>query len=147
MPVNIGISGACSGGKDMKRTPSALMLILVLFVLLVAGVQTVKAPYTSDGQAFPLATALVINSPSNITYSNGELALIVNCRFLLGPRYMNLSYSIDGLDKVTIPVTGTQEPREGTRTYANGTSVKVNSTFLAPYDITGEVALPELSEG
>ena len=114
---------------------------------MVTVVNPVIAPYTSDGQAFPLATPISITSPSNITYSNNELTLIVAFKFLLGPRYSNLSYSIDGKNNVTIPLTGTQEPREVTRTYANGTSVIVNSTLMVLYTITGEVALPELSEG
>jgi len=114
---------------------------------MVAGVNPVIAPYTSDGQGFPLATPISIASPSNITYSNNELTLIVTFKFLLDPRYSSLSYSLDGKNSVTVPLTGTQEPREVTRTYANGTSVLVNSTLMVPFTITGEVALPELSEG
>jgi hypothetical protein len=125
----------------------ALILLFASLFSMVAAVNPVIAPYTSDGQAFPLATPISITSPSNITYSNSELTLIVAFKFLLSSRYSNLSYSIDGKNNVTIPLTGTQEPREVTRTYANGTSVIVNSTLMVLFTITGEVALPELSEG
>jgi hypothetical protein len=111
------------------------------------GVQSVIAPYTADGQGFPLASPIKIISPSNITYSRNELNLIVTFKFLLSPKYSNLSYSIDGKNNVTIPLIGTREPREVTRTYANGTSVVVNSTLMVPFDIRGEVVLPELSKG
>lgn len=111
------------------------------------GGQAVIAQYTSDGQGFPLASPISIMSPANITYSSNELTLVVTFKFLLDHRYSSLSYSLDGKDNVTVPLTGTREPREVTRTYANGTSVLVNSTLMVPFTITGEVALPELSEG
>ncbi|MHC3129341.1 MAG: hypothetical protein IBV52_04615 [Candidatus Bathyarchaeota archaeon] len=124
----------------------SILLVVSLFAM-AAAINPVIAPYTSGGQGFPLATPISIASPSNITYSNNELTLIVTFKFLLGPKYSSLSYSLDGKDNVTVPLTGTQEPREVTRTYANGTSVIVNSTLMGPFTITGEVALPELSEG
>ncbi len=136
------------GGKTvMKRTASALTLISALLILLAAGVQTVKAPYTLDGQGFPLATPITITSPSNITYSSNLLTLSLTFKFLLGPSYVNISYSIDGKNNATVPLTAMHEPVEATRTYANGTTVKVNSTFMVPYTITGLAALPELPEG
>ena len=111
------------------------------------GGQAVIAQHTSGGQAFPLASPIRILSPANITYSSNKLNLTVTFTFLLSPKHSNLSYSLDGKDNVTVPLTGTQKPREVTRTYANGTSVLVNSTFMVPFTIIGKVALPELSEG
>jgi hypothetical protein len=125
----------------------ATAILFVSLLSMVAGVNPVIAPYTSDGQGFPLVSPISIMSPSNITHSNSELTLIVTFKFLLSPKYSTLTYSLDGEDNVTIPLTGTQEPREVTRTYANGTSVTVNSTLMVPFNIKGEIALPELSEG
>jgi hypothetical protein len=135
------------GKKGMKRTASALTLILALLILLAAGVQTVKAQYTPSGQGFPLVSPISITSPSNSTYSSNRLTLSVAFKFLLSSSYANVSYSVDGKSNVTIPLTGTQEPMEVTRTYANGTTVIVNSTLFVPFIITGGVTLPELTEG
>ena len=123
------------------------IVFLTLFMYSTFGVQIVIAQYTADGQGFPLVSPISIMSPSNSTYSNNELSLIVTFKFLLSPDHSDLRYSIDGKNNVSIPLTGTREPREVTRTYANGTSVVVNSTLMVPYDIKGEVTLPELSEG
>jgi hypothetical protein len=139
--------GACNRGKKgMKRTASALTLILTLLVLLVAGVQIVKAPYTPDGEYFPLASPISITSPSNVTYSSNLLTLNVTFKLLLSLSCANVSYSIDGKNNVTIPLTATRDLIEATITYENGTTVTGNATF-APYTITGWAALPELTEG
>jgi len=135
------------GKMGMKRTASVLTLILALLILLAAGVQTVKAQYTPGGQGFPLASPISITSPSNSTYSSNLLTLSVTFKFLLSPSYANVNYSVDGKNNVTIPLTGIQEPMEVTRTYANGTTVTVNSTLFVPFIITGGVTLPELTEG
>ena len=135
------------GKIGMKRTASVLTLILALLILLAAGVQTVKAQYTPSGQGFPLASPISITSPSNSTYSSNLLTLSVTFKFLLSPSYANVNYSVDGKNNVTIPLTGIQEPREVTRTYANGTTIIVNSTLFVPFIITGGVTLPELTEG
>jgi PKD repeat protein len=50
--------------ESMKRTASALTLILALLVLLLAGVQTVKAPYTSDVDT--TATIVAIPDPIGV---------------------------------------------------------------------------------
>jgi hypothetical protein len=131
----------------MKRTASALTLIWALLILLVAGVQTVKAQHTADGQGFPLASPISITSPSNSTYSSNLLTLNVTFKLLLSPSCANVTYSIDGKNNATIPLTATLEPVEATRTYENGTTVIVNSTFFVPYTITGWAELPELAEG
>jgi len=135
------------GKMGMKRTASVLTLILALLILLAAGVQTVKAQYTPGGQGFPLASPISITSPSNSTYSSNLLTLSVTFKFLLSPSYANVNYSVDGKNNVTIPLTGIQDPREVTRTYANGTTITVNSTLFVPFIITGGVTLPELTEG
>lgn len=130
----------------MKRTASTLSLILALLLLLVAGVQTVKAPYTSDGQGFILASPISITSPSNITYNSNLLTLNVTFKLLLSLSCANVSYSIDGKNNATIPLTATRDLIEATVTYENGTTVTANATFV-PYTITGGVVLPELAEG
>jgi hypothetical protein len=134
------------GKKGMKRTASVLALIVTLLVLLMAGVQIVKAPYTSDGQGFILASPINITSPSNITYSSNLLTLNVTFKLLLSLSCANLSYSIDEKNNATIPLTAIRDLIEATITYENGTTVTGNATF-APYTITGWAALPELTEG
>jgi hypothetical protein len=133
--------------ESIKEIILTSTVVLTLFMYSMFGIQIVTAAYTADGQSFPLISPISITSPSNITYSNNELSLIVTFISLLSPNYSDLRYSIDGKNNVSIPLTGTREPREVTRTYENGTSVVVNSTLMVPYDIKGEVALPQLSEG
>jgi hypothetical protein len=135
------------GKTEMERKPTALTLIFALLFSLAAAVQTVKAPYTADGQAFILASPLTITSPSNSTYGSSLLILNVTFKLLLSPSCANVSYSLDGKNNATIPLVATHEPVEATITYANGTTVTVNSTFMVPFTITGWVAVPELTEG
>jgi hypothetical protein len=140
-----GTFGVCSGGKtDMKRTASTLTL-LALLITLAAGVQTVKAPYTADGQAFILASPLSIVSPSNVTYSSNVPDLNVTFLLLLSVACVNVSYSIDGKGNTTIALVETRFITT-TRTYENGTTAIVNATF-APSRVTGLATLPELPEG
>lgn len=118
-----------------------------LFIHSLFGIPTVSAPDTSDGQDFPLAGPVNIISPTNITYDSNNLTLNVTSIFLLGPEYASFSYNLDGAGNVTIPLTGTQEPREVTRTYKNGTTIIVNSTLNVPFTLNGETPLLGLSEG
>jgi hypothetical protein len=132
----------------MKRTASALTLIVSLLALLVAGVQTVKAPYTADGQGFPLASPISITSPSNSTYSSGLLTLNVTVKTFLNPNTSNVTfvYSIDGKTNTTICTESTPVPIEAEFTDANGTKttgVSIQSYYL----ITGWATLPEMPEG
>jgi len=132
----------------MKRTASALTLSLALLISLVAGVQTVIAPYTSDGQYFPLASPISITSPSNSTYSSGLLTLNVTVKTFLNPNTSNVTlvYCIDGKTNTTIRTESTPVPIEVETTDANGTKttgVSIQSYYL----ITGWAALPELPEG
>ncbi|MCW4022303.1 MAG: hypothetical protein ACOWW1_10580 [archaeon] len=121
--------------------------VFTLIILATVASQTVNAQYTADGRGFPLVSPINVVSPANITYSSGKLELVVNFLFLLNSDYANLTYSIDGQNNETIPLTGTQTPREVTRTYENGTTVLVNSTLMVPFEIDGVVSLPELEEG
>ncbi|MFC1487703.1 hypothetical protein ACFLRN_08470 [Thermoproteota archaeon] len=128
------------------RIHFALIVFLTVLTSIV-GIQPVIAPYTSDGQDFILAGPINIISPTNITYTSNILILNVSTTYLLGPDYANLCYSIDGKNNITIPLTGTQEPREITRTYENGTIVVINSTLNVPFILNGEATLSGLSEG
>jgi hypothetical protein len=141
MPVN-------GRKKGMKRTASALTLIFSLLALLVAGVQTVKAPYTADGQGFPLASPISITSPYNSTYSSGLLTLNVTVKTFLNPNTSNVTlvYSIDGKTNTTIHTETTPVPIEAEFTDANGTKttgVSIQSYYL----ITGWATMPETPEG
>jgi hypothetical protein len=133
--------------ENMRKIISALILFSLLLVSSMVGIQIVSAQVIADGQDFPLAGPIRINSPANITYATNSLVLNVTSKFLLGPEYAKMCYSIDGTNNVTLPLTGIQEPREVERTYENGTTVKVNSTLNVPFKLNGEVALSGLSEG
>ena len=115
--------------------------------LVLAGARVVLAQYTSDGEPFPISSPLHIVSPSNCTYSSDSLTLDVVVKSLLDSKNINLSYSLDGKDNVTLPLSATKEPVEVTRTYANGTVDIVTSSPFVPYTVTGEAALEGLSEG
>ncbi len=121
--------------------------VFMVLILVAVTSQTVNAPYTADGEGFPLVSIITIVSPANITYSSKSLDLIVAFQSLLSPDYVNLTYSIDGQNNNTIPLTGTRTPKEVTRTYANGTTVIANSTFWAPFEINGVVSLFNLEQG
>lgn len=125
------------------------VFVLVLLVLLSVGVQTAGAQYTQDGKSFPLASPITITSPSNNTHSSSLLTLDITFKLLsnLEKTNVTLFYSVDGKDNVTIPISGTFVPLEATRTYENGTTETVISSFFSYYVITGCVALPELPEG
>jgi ureidoglycolate hydrolase len=116
----------------MKRTSSALILILALLISLVIGVQIVKAQYTPSGQSFIAASPISISSPSNITYKSDLLTLNVTVTVMYGTN-AKMVYNIDGENNVTIPlvtfsIAGAPEP-------------------ISPLTIVGVVALPELPEG
>jgi hypothetical protein len=132
------------GKTEMERKPTALTLIFALLFSLAAAVQTVKAPYTTDWQAFILASPLSIVSPSNVTYSSNVPDLNVTF-LLLSVVCANVSYSIDGEGNTTIALVETRFITT-TRTYENGTTAIVNATF-APSRFTGLATLPELPEG
>lgn len=123
-----------------------IVLWLGLLMPLTIGVQTVEAQYTADGQGFPLASPISILSPSNTTYSSSSLTLMVTSKFLLDSKYATLSYSVDGKENASMPVSATFFPIETLITYANGTTKKGISIF-SYYIITGHIALPELPEG
>jgi hypothetical protein len=80
---------------------------LALLSLLLIGVQAVKAQHTADGKGFPLASPLVITSPSNGTEYSSPLTLNVTFQFMLSPSSAKVTYSIDGADKASLPLTAT----------------------------------------
>jgi hypothetical protein len=125
------------------------VFVLGLLTSLLVGVQTTGAQYAQDGRYFPLASPINITSPSNNTYSSSLLTLNITFKLVSNLDRTNITifYSVDGKDNVTIPVSGTFVPIEVTRTYENGTTETVISSFFSYYVITGCVALPELPEG
>jgi len=125
--------------------------LLVCFLSLVLVSLTTEnqigyAQFTEDGKPFIVASPINILSPSNITYNSSLLILNVTFKLLLGVNCVELCYSIDGKDNITITPTATRQLLEATITYKNGTTVKGNATFV-PYIISGWAALPNLAEG
>ena len=121
--------------------------VFTFLILASAASQTVNGQYTAEGEGFLPVSPISIVFPTNVTYSLDSLDLIVAFQSLLSLKYANLTYSIDGQNNNTIPLTGTRTPREVTRTYANGTTVIANSTLWAPFEIKGVVSLPKLEDG
>jgi hypothetical protein len=114
---------------DMKRTASALMLVLALLILPVAGTQFVEA---DSEPAFPLLSKVNIVSPSNSTYNSSLLTLDPNVTTIGGSNiHTSMSYSLDGICNQTMPLT---------IEYPAG-----NSFMMALH--VGVVDLPPLSEG
>lgn len=130
----------------MNKT-RGLHVVFVLGLLVSLLVVAVMAQHTEGGGSFPLASRIKIESPSNGVYSSNTLVLNVSCKFLLGPKYASMSYSLDGKENFTLPISATIEPVEATRTYENGTTVTLNTTFMVPYTLRGEAVLADLSEG
>jgi hypothetical protein len=105
-----------------------LFIVLVLTFL----VPTVaRAQIDESGNGFPLASPISINSPSNSTYDSHTIALNVTVRVMLSTTTITLSYSVDGKDNVTIPLTSVAD------TYGFG--------FVST--ISGLTTLPELPDG
>lgn len=117
------------GDKGVKRTASALMLVLALLILPVTGVHSVEA----DSQpAFPLLSKVNIVSPSNSTYNSTLLTLNANVTTLGGSNiHTSMSYSLDGICNQTMPLT---------------IEYPAGNSFMMALHI-GLVDLPPLSEG
>ena len=113
----------------MKRTAAALLLVLALLILPMAGVQFVEA----DSQpAFPLLSKVNIVSPSNSTYNSSLLTLNANVTTLGGSNiHTSMSYSLDGICNQTMPLT---------------IEYPAGNSFMMALHI-GLVDLPPLSEG
>jgi hypothetical protein len=114
---------------EMKRMASALMLVLALLILSMAGTQFVEA---DSEPAFPLLSKVNIVSPSNSTYNSSLLTLNANVTTIGGSNiHTSMSYSLDGTSNQTVPIT---------IEYPAG-----NSFTLALH--VGLVDLPALTEG
>jgi hypothetical protein len=124
-----GTIDAFNGGGGMKNTVSALMLVLALYILPVAGAHLVEA----DSQLVsPVLSNVNIVSPSNSTYNSSLLTLNANVTALGGSNiHTSMSYSLDGACNQTMPLT---------IEYPAG-----NSFTMALH--VGGVDLPPLSEG
>lgn len=133
-------------GESIIAIIALASLVLAPSVL---GVQAVEAAYTPDGGGFPLCSFVDINSPRNSTCYSSVLTLSVSVRGMLAPQFYTytLVYSIDGKANVTLHVISTFVPVMATRTYANGTTENVVSSFASYYLISGCASLPELPMG
>jgi len=109
------------------------VFVSVLLASLVVGVQTVKAQYTPDGQAFILVSPISIISPSNSTYTPQSLTLNLTVKSFLDSSKANITivYSVDGKTNTTIDTQSTP----------------VHMGIQSYYLITGLATLPEMPEG
>jgi hypothetical protein len=124
------------------------ILLMIFFVALLIGVQTVQAQYTPDGQAFILSSPITITSPANTTYTPQTLMLNFSVRTFLNPAASNITmvYNIDGKINALIATQSTRVTIIADITDTNGTvtkGVSVQSYYL----IGGLVTLPEMPEG
>jgi hypothetical protein len=133
-------------GKSIIPLVALASLVLASFAV---RVQTVEGEHTPDGRGCPMFSGVNFNSPGNTTYPYNTLTLSVSVRSLFSPQTytFTLVNSIDGEANATMPVTSTFVPVIATRTYANGTTENVISSFASYYLISGIVALPELPVG
>ncbi len=107
-----------------------------------------QAAYTAEGSGSPVIGNIEIVSPTNTTYDAGTLMLNVSVRSMATSIYSSeIVYSIDGAENVSLPLASTFVPVQVTRTYANGTTETAVSQTASYYLISGEMVLPELSEG
>lgn len=117
-----------------KRTKFLSRVIVLGFVAtLLAGLQSVQAPYTDDGKPFILVSPINIVSPSNSTYSPQSLVLNITFKSFLDSSRADITivYSTDGNTNATISTELTPVPM-GIQSY---------------YVINGSVTLPEMPEG
>ena len=117
--------------------------ILGFLALLISGAQIVEGSQT----AYPLASGIRIDSPSNRTYLSGVLTLDVSVNALVARNIrISMTYSLDGLDNSTIPLTvNTRENsfqaiitgKQDLPTLPFGSH---NITVFAQYTINNEIA-------
>jgi hypothetical protein len=121
----------------------------VILVCSFWGCQGVFAQYTQDGKPCPLASGVTIISPSNTTYGSVLPLLNFSMRGYLNPAVyqVEVEYSIDGTQNVTVPATVSFVPIISTSTYPNGTIATGVSSLFSYYQITGNAALPPLPNG
>jgi len=112
----------------MKRTAAALLLVLALLILPMAGLQFVEA---GSEPVAPVLSNVNIVSPSNSTYNSSLLTLKANITTLGGSNiHTSMSYSLDGACNQTIPLT-----------------IEYPTGFFMIALHVGLVDLPPLSEG
>jgi len=119
----------------VKKSVSAFVLLVFLSIVLVSlpQINSVKAQYTPDGQAFILVSPISIISPSNNTYTPQSLTLNFTVKSFLDSSKANITiiYSVDGKTNTTIDTQSTPVP------------IGIQSYYL----ITGWATLPEMPEG
>ncbi len=132
----------------MKKATSSTIATCVLLVLFAVGlgIQTARAQHTVDGKDFPVVSPITIFSPANATYVSNVLALNVTSKFLQDHNFANMTYTVDGGENCSLPLTSTLAPINATVTYPNGTT-RYQPSMFSPHILTGYADLPKLSEG
>ncbi len=123
-----------------------VVLFTVLTLILFSTIRLGSAFYTEDGQLVPYASGLTITSPTNAPYNSNSITLNVSFSIIASLDDVNVSYSLDGGNNSTVPLTFVGDPPIGQITYANGTTITGPVTFY-PRTVLGEITLSELSEG
>jgi hypothetical protein len=130
--------------KELSKTKKfflSLLLIICIFAAFSGENQVVKAQDDSP---------LVILSPAeNTNYLAGvPLSLSVSGQWVTGcTTSAVVSYSLDGQDKIEVPVQSINAPMMAEITYADGTKVVAPSSFYFYFVLNTTTPLPALQAG
>ncbi len=134
---------------EMKKVASSMIATCALLAMFTVGlgVQTAGAQHTVDGKDFPVVSPITILSPTNTTTYGSDLpSLNVTSKFLNDQKFANMTYSIDGGENCSLPLTSILEPINATVTYPNGT-IRYQPSMFSPHILGGYADLPRLLEG
>jgi hypothetical protein len=108
--------------------------------------QPVEAQYSTSGGAPLPVSSILIDSPTNSTvYETRQVLLNFSVISWFEPKLGNITmtYSIDGKDNVTVPISATYVPFE----YVDEDGNVQVSPFLSYYLVSGSVTLEDLQSG
>lgn len=121
------------------------LVVLGLFVVSLSVLQPVEAQYSSGGTLLPVSSIL-IDSPTNSTvYETSQVLLNFSVKSWFNPKLGNITmtYSLDGKDNVTIPISAKYVPLE----YIDKDGNVAISTINAYYIVSGSLILEDLQSG
>lgn len=131
----------------MRLIIKSLLIVIGSLIICLSILQPTQGQYTADGQSFILVSPISISSPVNTTYVTNQVFLNVTIRSLLKDANVVLTYSIDGKENATLPISEGLVPVWADVTYVNGTKTKEISSTLSYYAISGFIELEDLQQG